>query len=98
MRRLSTALGKEKVAGYVFIMPFIIGLLAGLIGVGVTYLVSFIVNLILEPLINYPSIAALPFSNAVILVLLSIGLTLISGLIPAKSAANRDPVVALRTE
>ena len=91
--------GRKKDVSHLFnAETFIIGLLAGLIGVGVTYLVSFIVNLILEPLINYPSIAALPFSNAVILVLLSIGLTLISGLIPAKSAANRDPVVALRTE
>ena len=76
----------------------IIGLLAGVIGIGVTYLISAIVNLILTPLINYPNIAALPVSNAIFLICLSIILTLISGLAPAKSAANKDPVVALRTE
>ena len=91
--------GRKKDVSHLFnAETFIIGLLAGLIGVGTTYLISFIVNLILKPLIGYAHIAALPLSNAVVLVLLSIALTLISGLIPAKSAANRDPVVALRTE
>ena len=77
---------------------FIIGSLAGLFGIGVTYVVSFIVNLILKPLIGYPNIAALPLDEAILLVILSIVLTAISGLIPAKSAAKKDPVVALRTE
>ncbi len=91
--------GRKKDVSHLFnAETFIIGLLAGLIGVGVTYLISIVVNLILEPLIGYSSIAALPVSNAIILVALSIGLTLISGLIPARSAAKRDPVVALRTE
>ncbi len=91
--------GRKKDVSHLFnAETFIIGLLAGLIGVGVTYLISIVVNLILEPLIGYGSIAALPISNAIILVALSIGLTLISGLIPARSAAKRDPVVALRTE
>ena len=91
--------GRKKDVSHLFnAETFIIGLLAGLIGVGVTYLISIVVNLILEPYINYARIAALPFGQAVLLVALSIGLTLISGLIPAKSAANRDPVVALRTE
>ena len=73
-------------------------MLAGLIGVGVTYLISALVNVILKPLINYSGIASLPIGNAIFLVFLSVGLTLISGLAPAKSAANKDPVVALRTE
>jgi putative ABC transport system permease protein len=91
--------GRKKDVSHLFnAETFIIGSLSGIIGVGATYLISFIVNLILEPLIGYANIAALPISDAVILVLLSIGLTLISGLIPARSAANRDPVVALRTE
>ncbi len=91
--------GRKKDVSYLFnAETFIVGLLAGLIGIGATYLISFIVNLILKPLIGYAHIAALPLSDAIVLVLLSIGLTLISGLIPAKSAANRDPVVALRTE
>ena len=91
--------GRKKDVSHLFnAETFIIGLLAGLIGVGATYLISIIVNLILKPLIGYAHIAALPISNAIILVLLSIGLTLISGLIPARSAAKQDPVVALRTE
>ena len=91
--------GRKKDVSHLFnAETFIIGLLAGLIGVGFTYVVSIVVNLILEPLINYARIAALPVSNALILIALSILLTCISGLIPAKSAANKDPVVALRTE
>lgn len=91
--------GRKRDVSNLFIAETaIIGLLAGLIGIGATYLISAIVNLILTPLIGYPNIAALPVSNAIFLVCLSIILTLISGLAPAKSAANKDPVVALRTE
>lgn len=91
--------GRKKDVSHLFnAETFIIGLLAGLIGVGATYLISAIVNLCLKDLIGYAHIAALPASNAIILILLSIGLTLISGLIPARNAAKRDPVVALRTE
>ena len=91
--------GRKKDVAHLFnAETFIIGFLAGLIGVITTYLISFAVNMILKPLIGYAHIAALPFSNAVILILLSIGLTLISGLIPASRAAKQDPVVALRTE
>jgi putative ABC transport system permease protein len=91
--------GRKKDVSHLFhAETFIIGLLSGIIGVGVTYLISAIVNLCLKDLIGYAHIAALPVSNAIILICLSVALTLISGLIPAKSAANRDPVVALRTE
>ena len=91
--------GRKKDVSRLFVAETaIIGCLAGLIGVGVTYLISLAVNLILKPFIGYGRIAALPVGDAIFLVLLSIALTLISGLIPAKSAANRDPVVALRTE
>ena len=91
--------GRKKDVSHLFnAETFIIGLLAGLFGVGVTYLISAVVNVILTPLIGYSSIAALPLTDAIALIALSIGLTLISGLIPASSAANKDPVVALRTE
>ena len=91
--------GRKKDVRHLFnAETFIIGSLAGLLGIGVTYLISLVVNLILKPLIGYSKIAALPLDQAVILIVLSIGLTLISGLIPASSAAKKDPVVALRTE
>ncbi len=91
--------GRKKDVSRLFIAETaIIGCLAGLIGVGATYLISALVNVILKPLIGYANIAALPISNAITLVTLSIVLTLISGLIPARSAAKKDPVVALRTE
>ena len=89
---------KRDVSNLFMAETFIIGLLAGLIGIGATYIISAIVNVILKPLIGYPNIAALPVGNAIFLICLSIALTLISGLAPAKSAANKDPVVALRTE
>jgi putative ABC transport system permease protein len=77
---------------------FIIGLASGLIGVTVSYLIAFIVNLILEGLTGIPSLATLPVTSAITMVVISIVLTLISGLIPANAAAKKDPVVALRTE
>ena len=91
--------GRKKDVRHLFnAETFIIGSLAGILGIGVTYFISIIVNLILKPFIGYSRIAALPISQAIILIILSIGLTLISGLIPASSAAKKDPVVALRTE
>ena len=91
--------GRKKDVSHLFnAETFIIGLLAGLIGVGFTYLASIVVNLILEPLIGYSRIAALPVGQAIVLVVLSVALTCISGLIPARSAAKKDPVIALRTE
>ncbi|MDE6690684.1 MAG: ABC transporter permease, partial [Clostridia bacterium] len=77
---------------------FIIGLVAGLFGILVTYIVSLIINAIVVSLVGIAGIAALPWWQALIMILVSVGLTLISGLIPASAAAQKDPVVALRTE
>ena len=77
---------------------FIIGLTSGVIGVGVTYLISLAVNAILGALTGLNTLADLPFASALIMVAVSIILTLISGLIPASAAAKKDPVIALRTE
>lgn len=78
---------------------FIIGLCSGLIGIGVTLLLLIPGNYIIHSLTNNPDIVAqLPVANAVALIALSMVLTLISGLIPAKKAAKKDPVIALRSE
>ena len=77
---------------------FIIGLTSGVIGVGVTYALSIGINALLGYLTGISTLANLPVASAIIMVIISISLTLISGLIPANAAAKKDPVVALRTE
>lgn len=77
---------------------FIIGFSAGVVGVAITYALSLIINLIVGSLAGVYTIAALPLWQAPIMIGISVGLTLVSGLIPASSAAKKDPVVALRTE
>lgn len=78
---------------------FIIGLTAGLFGVLVTALLSIPINVVLRSLVDgIGNLAALQFMHAIILIVISILLTFVSGLIPSKIAANKDPVVALRTE
>lgn len=77
---------------------FIIGLAAGLIGIAISYILCIIINLVLQMLTGIGGIASLPALTAFIMVCVSVVLTLISGLIPAQSAAKKDPVIALRTE
>jgi len=76
----------------------IVGLTAGLIGIGVTVLLNIPINAIIKALADVSGIASLPVTGAVILVLISVFLTVIAGLIPAKVASKKDPVEALRTE
>lgn len=77
---------------------FIVGLSAGLVGIGVTELLMIPINLLLEEFVKISARAYLPAMAAVILVGISVFLTFIAGLIPASNAAKKDPVVALRTE
>ncbi len=78
---------------------FIIGLLSGLFGIGISYILIPIINKILHHYTgNIPLSAKLYLNHAAILVVLAIILTLIGGLIPARAASKKDPVEALRTE
>lgn len=76
----------------------IVGLTAGLIGIGVTLLLNIPINAIIKAVANVSGIASLPVVGGIVLVLISIILTVIAGLIPSKVASKKDPVVALRTE
>ncbi len=76
----------------------IIGLASGLIGIAITYLCTLIINLVVSSLTVVSRIAILPWYQAAIMVGVSVLLTLVSGVFPARAAAKKDPVVALRTE
>lgn len=76
----------------------IVGFTAGLIGIGLTVVLNIPISIIAENLTGISSLAVLPFKAGVILVIISVVLTLIAGLIPSRVAANKDPVIALRSE
>ena len=76
----------------------IIGLTAGLLGIGVTILLNLPISFIIYKLASIRGVAKLPWLGGVLLVLISMGLTLLAGLIPSKIASKKDPVVALRSE
>ena len=77
---------------------FIVGSLSGIIGVLVTLLLNIPINIIIKNLTDISTIAKLPVIGAIILVAISMILTMIAGLIPARMASKKDPVIALRTE
>ena len=78
---------------------FIIGLCAGLIGIGLTLLILIPGNMLIHALADNNRVSAiLPIVPAIVLILLSVVLTLLGGLIPSRKAAKSDPVTALRTE
>ena len=95
----SIGASKKDVSSLFNAETFIIGLMSGLMGVGITYLLCIPINIILQALTGIPTLRAiLPIGAAGILVGISVLLNLISGIIPSRSAAKKDPVIALRTE
>ena len=74
------------------------GLVAGLLGVGITALCCIPASALVYALFDVPDVAQLPWQAAVVLVLISVFLTFIAGIIPASSASRKDPVEALRSE
>lgn len=77
---------------------FIIGLMAGVIGVIVTYILSIPINLIIYNLVEIGTLCMLSPWHALLMIVVSFALTLIAGLVPSSVAAKKDPVEALRTE
>ena len=90
---------KKDVSGLFNAETVIIGFISGLLGVILTMILCFPINAIIHALTGIYNInAVLPVPVAVILVVISVLLTLFAGIIPSRSAAKKDPVVALRTE
>lgn len=77
---------------------FIVGLGAGLLGIIVTLILNIPINMIIKAVTDIGGLASLPVAGGIILVVISMLLTVIAGLIPAKMASKKDPVEALRTE
>ena len=77
---------------------FIIGFVAGVLGIVITLLLTIPVNLIISSLTGISGVAKLPVAAGFILVGISMMLTIIAGLIPARIASKKDPVIALRSE
>ncbi len=76
----------------------IVGLTSGVLGIGITILICIPVNILIKGITGVSNIASLPIAGGLILIAISVILTVIAGLIPAKLAAKKDPVEALRTE
>ena len=77
---------------------FIVGAIAGILGIGITLLLNIPINIVIKAITNISRIAVLPIDGGIILIIISMILTVIAGLIPSKFAAKKDPVEALRTE
>lgn len=78
---------------------FIIGLCSGLLGVGISLLLLWPCNYIIHEILGNANITAqLPLMNAIVLIVLSMLLTMLGGIIPSQKAAQKDPVIALRSE
>ena len=77
---------------------FIEGLIAGIMGILITLLLTIPINIIIKNLSGISNVAILPIGGAIILVIISILLTTIAGLIPSRMASKKDPVEALRVD
>jgi ABC-type antimicrobial peptide transport system permease subunit len=90
---------KRNIANIFNAETFIVGFLAGLFGVVISYILIIPINIVLHHFIgDIPLYASLDPRMAGVLIVLSIILTLIGGIIPARSASKKDPVEALRSE
>ncbi len=76
----------------------IIGFASGLLGIVIARVLIFPINRVIDNLSGLPGVAKLNPIHAIVLILISVLLTLIGGMIPAKVASKKDPVIALRSE
>ena len=95
----SIGASKKDVSAMFNAETLIIGFTSGALGVLVTYLLCLPINAIIHALTGITNLNAyLPIHVAIVLVVISMLLTLFAGVIPSRSAAKKDPVIALRTE
>lgn len=76
----------------------IIGFVSGIMGVGIAYLLTFPINIVIKNATQLSNVALLSVTHVVVMITISVVITMIGGLIPAKMASKKDPVIALRTE
>ena len=76
----------------------IIGFTSGMFGILITVLLNIPINIIIKKLTGVSNITQLPLNGAIVLIMISVILTIIAGLIPAKLASKKDPVESLRSE
>ena len=74
------------------------GLVAGLLGIGVTLILNIPINIIIKHVTNISNVSVLPVAGGIGLIIISVVLTVIAGLVPSRMASKKDPVEALRTE
>ena len=77
---------------------FIIGVCSGILGLLIAYLLTFPINVLIDILAGLSNVAKLNIVHAIILLIISVTLTVLSGFIPSHMASKKDPVIALRTE
>ncbi len=76
----------------------IIGFVSGIMGVSIAYLLTFPINIVIKNATKLSNVALLSITHVVVMITISVVITMIGGLIPAKMASKKDPVIALRTE
>ncbi|MBQ6660504.1 MAG: ABC transporter ATP-binding protein/permease [Lachnospiraceae bacterium] len=94
----SIGASKRDIARVFNAETLIIGFVAGAMGILITLLLNIPINMIIYRIADVRGLSKLPVAGAIILILISMGLTLIAGIIPSRIAARKDPVTALRTE
>ena len=94
----SIGASKRDVSNVFNAETMIVGLVSGSLGILITLLLDIPINMVIKHLTGISGVASLPWQGAVILIAISVLLTLVAGLIPAKVASKKDPVIALRSE
>ena len=94
----SIGASKRDVSNVFNAETMIVGLVSGSLGILITLLLDIPINIVIKHLTGISGVASLPWQGAVILIAISVLLTLVAGLIPAKVASKKDPVIALRSE